>query len=133
MVTALALNCTLKPSPANSSTEPLLAQCIEALRSERGRGDEPSGRRLPGAPRDGDEWPQLRQEVLDADILLMGTPTWLGQMSSVAQRVLARLDAELSEVDNKGRPALAGNVAAVCVVGNEYGSRSTPLPSPDQR
>ena len=41
----------------------------------------------------GDAWPALRQKVLAADILVLATPTWMGQHSSVAQRVLERLDA----------------------------------------
>jgi multimeric flavodoxin WrbA len=57
-----------------------------------------------------------------ADILLVSTPTWVGHMSSVAQRVLERLDAELSETDDSGRPLVTGKVAATVVVGNEDGA-----------
>jgi multimeric flavodoxin WrbA len=71
---------------------------------------------------DGDEWPTLRSAVLDADILVFATPTWLGQHSSVAQRVLERLDAELSETDAAGRPILFDKVAIPVVVGNEDGA-----------
>jgi multimeric flavodoxin WrbA len=53
---------------------------------------------------------------------VFATPTWLGHMSSVAQRVLERLDAELSETDDAGRPILVGKVAVVAVVGNEDGA-----------
>ncbi|MBE1495475.1 hypothetical protein H4696_002575 [Amycolatopsis lexingtonensis] len=52
---------------------------------------------------DGDAWPSIRAKVQAADILLVATPTWVGHMSSVAQRVLERLDAELSETDGEGR------------------------------
>lgn len=55
---------------------------------------------LPGVTNDegdGDEWPQLREKILAADILIIATPTWLGQPSSVAKRVLERMDALLSE------------------------------------
>ncbi len=71
---------------------------------------------------DSDQWPQIRQKVLDADILLMSTPIWLGHPASVTQRVLERLDAELSNKDEQGRPAMAGKVALVSVVGNEDGA-----------
>ncbi|WP_141549987.1 flavodoxin family protein, partial [Nocardia farcinica] len=37
---------------------------------------------------DGDQWPRIRERILAADILLVSTPTWLGHMSSVAQRML---------------------------------------------
>lgn len=71
---------------------------------------------------DGDQWPQLREKVLAADILLISTPVWLGHPSSITQRVLERLDAELSNNDEQGRPEMAGKVAAVSVVGNEDGA-----------
>lgn len=73
---------------------------------------------------DGDQWPRIRQQILDADILLISTPTWLGQMSSVAKRALERLDAELSETDDSGRPILFGKVAIAAVVGNEDGAHA---------
>jgi multimeric flavodoxin WrbA len=71
---------------------------------------------------DGDQWPELRQKIVAADILLFATPTWVGHMSSVAQRVLERLDAELSETDDAGRPSMYGKVGIVAVVGNEDGA-----------
>ncbi len=71
---------------------------------------------------DGDQWPTIRQQVLDADILVLATPTWMGHMTSVAQRVLERLDAELSEKDEKGRPTMFDKVAVAAIVGNEDGA-----------
>ena len=71
---------------------------------------------------DGDEWPGLREKVLAADILVLGTPTWMGQHSSVCQRVLERLDAELSDTDDAGHPRTYGKVACAVVVGNEDGA-----------
>jgi multimeric flavodoxin WrbA len=71
---------------------------------------------------DGDEWPSLRTRIMASDILVICTPTWLGHMSSVAQRVLERLDAELSSTDDEGRPILFGHVAATAVLGNEDGA-----------
>lgn len=71
---------------------------------------------------EGDQWPQLRQKLLDADILVLATPTWVGHMSSIAQRVLERINAELSETDEEGRPSMYGKVAVVAVVGNEDGA-----------
>src|SRR5690349_13347997 len=60
--------------------------------------------------------------MMAADILIFSTPTWVGHMSSVAQRVLERLDGELSETDDSGRPLVTGKVAVVAVVGNEDGA-----------
>lgn len=70
----------------------------------------------------GDDWPDIRRKVLDADILLISTPIWLGHPSSVTQRVLERLDAELSNTDDNGTPVMVGKVAIVSVVGNEDGA-----------
>jgi multimeric flavodoxin WrbA len=79
----------------------------------------------PGVEKDmgeGDEWPHIRQQVLEADIIVIVSPTWMGQVTSVAQRVLERLDAELGETDDHGRPILFDKVAVVGVVGNEDGA-----------
>lgn len=65
---------------------------------------------------------QLRQRVLDADILLLSTLVRLGHPSSITQRVLERLDAELSNTDDRRRPIMYGKVALVSVVGNEDGA-----------
>ena len=70
----------------------------------------------------GDEWPALRKKIVAADIFILGTPIWMGQPSSVAKRVLERLDAFLSETDDRGRMPAAGKVALVAIVGNEDGA-----------
>ena len=125
---ALALVCSLKPSPAPSSSQLLAEQVLEQL---SGHGVEGTVVRvvdhnvLPGVEADmgeGDAWPGIREQILAADILVFATPTWMGHMSSVAQRVLERLDAELSVTDDEGRPHLTGKVAVVAVVGNEDGA-----------
>jgi multimeric flavodoxin WrbA len=125
---ALGLICSLKPSPAESSSALIVDHVFETLRAP---GAQCEAVRCvdyniaPGVEADmgdSDQWPQIRQKVLDADILLLSTPTWVGHASSVAQRVLERLDAELSNKDDQGRPALAGKVAIVAVVGNEDGA-----------
>jgi multimeric flavodoxin WrbA len=71
---------------------------------------------------DGDEWPTIREKLLACDILVLSTPVWVGHPSSVAQRVMERLDAELSNTDDAGRPVMVGKVALVAVVGNEDGA-----------
>jgi multimeric flavodoxin WrbA len=128
MIRALALNCTLKPSPGTSSTELLAGQVLAAM---AGHGVEGEQLRVvdfdvkPGVEADmgdGDAWPGIRSKILAADILLVCSPTWMGHMSSVASRVLERLDAELSETDAEGRPVVEGKVAAAVVVGNEDGA-----------
>jgi multimeric flavodoxin WrbA len=65
---------------------------------------------------DGDGWPGVREKILDAHILVLATPIWMGQPASMAKVVLERLDAEISE------GTLQGKVAVVAVVGNEDGA-----------
>lgn len=127
-LTCLAITCSLKPSPADSSAERLADQILSELRTHGVAGE--SVRAVdhaiaPGVEKDmgaDDAWPPLRERVLGADIVVLATPTWLGQPSSVAQRVLERLDAELSETDEDGRPTLFDKVAIAAVVGNEDGA-----------
>ncbi len=127
-LTALALNCTLKPSGQLSSTHLLLSQVLDAFAVHGVTGDivrVVDHDIKPGVTSDegpGDAWPPLRQRVLDADILILGTPIWLGQPSSVCKRVLERMDAFLSETDDGGRMVSFGRVAAVAVTGNEDGA-----------
>ena len=127
-LTAVAVSCTLKPSPASSSSDLLATQLLDALAGHGVTGSLVRAVDLsisPGVQKDmgdGDEWPSVRRRILDADILVFVTPTWLGQHSSVAQRVLERLDAELSETDARGRPTLFDKVAISGIVGNEDGA-----------
>ncbi|EYT61416.1 MULTISPECIES: flavodoxin family protein [Microbacterium] len=127
-LTAVAVSCTLKPSPAASSSDLLATQLLDALSAHGVAGDLVRAVDLslsPGVEKDmggDDEWPRIREQVLDADILVFVTPTWMGQHSSVAQRVLERLDAELGETDADGRPTLFDKVAIAGIVGNEDGA-----------
>ena len=125
---ALALVCSLKPSPAPSSSEKLAGQILDALGKHGVSGETVrvvDHDVKPGVEVDmgeGDAWPGIREKLLASDILIIATPTWVGHMSSVAQRVLERLDGELSETDDTGRPGISGKVAVVAVVGNEDGA-----------
>jgi multimeric flavodoxin WrbA len=70
----------------------------------------------------GDDWPSLRRRLLACDILVVGSPIWLGQPSSVAKRVLERMDAFLDERDDMQRMPTYGKVGLAAVVGNEDGA-----------
>jgi len=127
-LSACLLVCTLKKSPTPSSSELLATQLLDRLGAH---GVDGSVVRVadfvvaPGVQTDmgeGDQWPEIRQKVLDAHILGIVTPTWMGHASSIAQRVLERLDAELSETDDNGRPLVEGKVGIIGVVGNEDGA-----------
>src|SRR6187402_1830560 len=81
-VRAVVLNCSLKKSPEPSNTQMLADHVITALRE---RGVESTTFRLadlsipPGVESDlgpGDDWPQVRRAILDAEILVVATPTW---------------------------------------------------------
>jgi multimeric flavodoxin WrbA len=128
-LTALALNATLKSSGGEPSSTDRMLGLIDAAMMPM--GVTTTILRLadynikPGVTSDegeGDDWPKIRQMILDADILIMGTPIWMGQPSSVSKRALERMDAFLSETDDEGRMVSYGRVAAVAVVGNEDGA-----------
>ena len=126
---ALALIGTLKRSPDQSNTEGLVRVVLDELERLGATTDvvrladhviEPGV--VSEAITDADEWPRIHEQVLAADILIFGTPTWLGQPSSVIKRALERLDATISETDDQDRPVLYDKVAGVVVVGNEDGA-----------
>ncbi|WP_344696043.1 flavodoxin family protein [Sphingomonas rosea] len=127
---AIAINATLKPSGKEpSSTDKMIDLVADGLRKH---GVEWAGTiRLadhvikPGVSSDegdGDEWPALRKRILEADILVFGSPIWLGQLSSLGKMVLERMDAFLSETDDQGRMPSSGKVAVAAIVGNEDGA-----------
>ena len=127
-LTALALNCTLKRGGATSSTDKLLKEVLQELKPLGVTGDIVKVVDLDikagvsSDEGDGDDWPELRRKILGADIVILGTPIWLGQPSSVAKRVLERMDAFLEETDDRGRMPASGKVAVAAVVGNEDGA-----------
>ncbi len=130
---ALVLVCTLKQSPAPSSAQLIGSQVLDQIRAQADGEVQGEVVRIVdhhvsfGVSTDegeGDEWPQIREKVLAADILVLATPIWLGNPSSVCRMVLERLDAEISETDDEGRLLTFGKVAAVAVVGNEDGAHN---------
>ena len=129
-ITALALNCTLKADPAvDSSTDRMIALLEKALSDVDVTLTETvrvaAHNVLPGVTSDegdGDDWPAIRAKILKADILILGGPIWMGQISSVAKRVLERMDAFISETDDAGRMPSYGKVAVAAIVGNEDGA-----------
>jgi len=126
---ALAFNASLKPSGGEpSSTDRMLGLIADRMKRD---GVETEIIRLvdhdikPGVTSDegeGDAWPAIRAKIIAADILVIGTPIWMGQTSSVVKRALERMDAFLEETDEQGRMVSYGKVAAVAVVGNEDGA-----------
>jgi len=127
-VKALILNCSLKPTPEPSNTAALARVVADALRE---KDVEVTEIRLvdheikPGVETDmgeGDEWPSVHDRVLAAEILIVATPTWIARPSSIAQRMLERMDAMIAETDDEERPVAYNRVAGVVVTGNEDGA-----------
>lgn len=125
---ALVLLCTLKKSPAPSNTE-ALTKVVLAEMAKSGVTAEIV--RLadksipPGVKSDegeGDEWPEIRAKIVAADILIVATPIWLGQHSSLCQRAMERLDAFFGETDDNGHTPAMGKVGGVVITGNEDGA-----------
>jgi multimeric flavodoxin WrbA len=126
---ALIINCTLKKSPQTSNTE-VLAHILGDELEQRGAEVEyiraVDKNFLPSPTSDagpGDEWPPVRKKVLDSDILVLASPTWSGQHSSVAQRVIERLNGLFSEEDEAGRPPAYNHVAGLLATGNSDGAK----------
>ncbi|HUE79922.1 MAG TPA: NAD(P)H-dependent oxidoreductase [Sphingomicrobium sp.] len=129
---SIAINCSLKKRQDEpSSTDKM----IELIAGELAKHDVAFSETLrlseysilPGVTSDegeGDDWPDIRRRILEADVLIFGTPIWLGQMSSIAKRVLERMDAFLGETDERGRMPSFGKLAVAAIVGNEDGAHN---------
>lgn len=130
-LSAVFLSCTLKPSPEPSHTESLMAtsralmasagvrtELIRAVDHDIAPGVQPDMTAHGAA---GDDWPVLAEKVLAADILVLGSPIWLGEKSSVATRVVERLYALSGMTNDAGQSLYYGRVGGVIVTGNEDG------------
>jgi multimeric flavodoxin WrbA len=124
---ALALNCTLR-AEGKSSTQRMIDLVLQSLKKHGVDGSTIRMAELnimPGVSSDegeGDDWPDVRKQILASDILIVGTPIWMGQPSSISKRALERMDAFLEETDDAGKMVSYKKVAAVAVVGNEDGA-----------
>ena len=128
---ALFVNCTLKPSPAVSHTQGLMdvavaimeangveVDVLRAVDHDIAPGVYPDMREHGAAA---DAWPALYERVQAADILVLGTPIWLGEKSSVCTRVIERLYGNSSQLNERGQYAYYGKVGGCIVTGNEDG------------
>ncbi len=130
MLKVQPLNCTLKRDASKaSSTDAMIAVLAQEFRAldvevaetiRLAAHDVPAG--VTSDEGEGDEWPVIREKILAADILILGTPIWMGQAGSVAKRALERMDAFLSETDAQGRMPSYSKVAVAAIVGNEDGA-----------
>ena len=125
---AIAINCTLKAT-GKSSTDAMIGVLAEDF-AKHGVAVSETIRIAAhdvkwGVLSDmgkGDAWPAIREKILAHDILIFGTPIWMGQISSVAKLCLERMDAFLGETDEAGRMPSYSKVAVAAIVGNEDGA-----------
>ena len=128
---AMIVNCTLKRGDEPSHTDTLLDQVatifekvgvtvdrMRAVNHDIAPGVYPDMTEQ-GAERD--DWPAIWKKVEAADILIVGTPIWLGEKSSVCQRLIERLYAHSGQTNDKGQYVFYGKVGGCIVTGNEDG------------
>ncbi len=128
---AVFINCTLKKSPALSHTEGIITMASTIMQANGITTEiiRPVDHQIafgvyPDMTEHGweeDEWPAIQQKVMSANILVMGTPIWLGEKSSVASLVIERLYGYSSSLNQHGQYAYYGKVGGCLVTGNEDG------------
>jgi multimeric flavodoxin WrbA len=130
-LSAVFINCTLKPSPEVSHTDGLLAvpRAIMEKNGVRVEVIRPADHNLafgvyPDMTEHGssvDDWPALFEKVTAAEILVLGTPLWLGAQSSICTQVIERLYGMSGQLNKAGQYAYYGKVGGCIVTGNEDG------------
>jgi multimeric flavodoxin WrbA len=128
---AVFVNCTLKKSPGKSHTAGLMnvaksimekegvsVEDIRLIDHDVATGVYPD---MTEYGWDKDEWPELFKRIFDADILIIGTPIWLGEKSSIAQKLIERLYAMSGKTNDKGQYLFYGKVGGCIITGNEDG------------
>lgn len=128
---AVFVNCTLKKSPQKSHTSTLISVSKSIMDKEGVRTEEirlvdhqVATGIYPDMTEhnwDKDEWPALFKKIINADILIVGTPIWLGEKSSVAQKLIERLYAMSGKINDKGQYIFYGKVGGCIITGNEDG------------
>jgi len=125
------VNCTLKKSPETSHTESLMQISKAIMTKEKVAIDEirlvdhqVANGIFPDMTEHGwetDEWPSLFKRIIESDILIVGTPIWLGEKSSIAQKLIERLYAMSGKINDKGQYIFYGKVGGCIITGNEDG------------
>ncbi len=130
---ALYINCTLKRSPEISNTEGLAEQSIGIMRRVgvgveviRAVDHQIATGVYPDMTEHGwerDEWPAIFEKVAAADILVLLSPIWLGEKSSICTQVIERLYGNSHLLNDAGQWAYYGRVAGCIITGNEDGAK----------
>ena len=128
---AIFINTSLKKNKEESHTRLLMAACAAIMEKQNvavehlhlAEHDCPPGvypdMREHGWP--ADEWPAIWEKVKAADILIIGTPLWLGEASSICRILIERLYAMSAQLNAKGQSIYYGKVGACVITGNEDG------------
>jgi len=128
---AVFANCTLKKSPQKSHTQALMDVSIKIMETEGvavevirfADYDIPVGVQ-PDMTQEGaskDDWPKIYEKIMAADILVIGTPIWLGERSSIASKLIERLYAMSGYHNEKGQYIYYGKAGGCIITGNEDG------------
>ncbi len=130
---ALFLNCTLKRTPERSHTQGLIdiskaimekndvsVEVVRPVDHDIAYGVWPD---MTEHGWERDEWPNIQENVKAADILVIGSPIWLGEKSSVCTKVIERLYANSSKLNEHGQYAYYGRVGGCLITGNEDGAK----------
>lgn len=130
-LTALFINTSLKRSSEPSHTQALMDVAIAIMTKQGVRTSTIRAADLdipPGVQPDmtehgwdSDGWPAIQKQVMAADILVIGTPIWLGDKSSICTRVIERLYGYSGKLNDRGQSAYYGRVGGCIVTGNEDG------------
>ncbi|MEQ8318119.1 MAG: NAD(P)H-dependent oxidoreductase [Phycisphaerales bacterium] len=128
---AVFVNCTLKKSPSTSHTQGLMDKSIRLMQkacvsveSIRLVDHEVPPGVQPDMTKDGydaDEWPAIHEKIMEANILVVGTPIWLGEKSSVCTKLIERLYSNSGDLNDHGQSDFYGRVGGCVITGNEDG------------
>ncbi len=127
---AIFLNCSLKKSPKTSNTGALILEAVKLfsslnISSEVIRiADHAVKFGVTSDEGEGDAWPGILHKIKAADIVIIGTPIWLGDKSAICKMVIERIDGSTSEQDpENGQFPLYNKVGGVLITGNEDGGK----------
>ena len=128
---AVFINCTLKKSPEISHTEGLMKMSQEIMEQSgvsvemiRAVDHTIASGVYPDMTEHGwskDDWPAIQKKVMNADILVLGTPIWLGEKSSIATKVIERLYGYSGETNDQDQYSYYGKAGGCIITGNEDG------------
>ncbi|MHA7056956.1 flavodoxin family protein [Aquimarina sp. M1] len=128
---AVYINCTLKDTSKKSHTEGLMKVSMDIMKAENVSVEylrlvdyDIAYGLMPDMKEEGkekDDWPEIYKKIMDADILIIGTPIWLGEKSSVATKLIERLYGMSGKTNEKGQYIYYGKVGGCVITGNEDG------------